>query len=162
VKKYFTLLLLIGIANGDHQKSGVSTYLSPGLQLGFNSKGKFFISVQTTFGFFSNSVEAKGMLSPPPVGITLGLRWYKMNEKWERYSFNDLQIWPFIIGVGIGQMRDKDGNKYLRFKTGIGAFGYATYDLCHDLEIAEHNFGIIGTLPYIHGEGYILQSMMDY
>jgi len=161
VKKYFTLLLLIGIANGDHQKSGVSTYLSPGLQLGINSKGNFFISVQTTFGFFSNSVEATGMLSPPPVGITLGLRWYKMNEKWERYSFNDLQIWPFIIGVGIGQMRDKDGNKYLRFKTGIGAFGYATYDLCHDLEIGEHNFGVIGTLPYIYGEN-ILQLMMDY
>ena len=155
MKKYFTLLLLIGIANGDHPKSGVSTYLSPGLQLGFNSKGKFFISVQTTFGYVSYS-------GPPPFGITLGLRWYKMNEKWERYSYNDLQIWPFIIGVGIGQMRDKDGNKYLRFKTGIGAFGYATYDLCHDLEIAEHNFGVIGTLPYIHGEGYILQLMMDY
>ena len=103
MKKYFTLLLLIGIANG----SGSSPYLSPGLQLGFNTKGKFFISVQTTFGYVSNS-------GPPPFGLTLGLRWYKMEEKWERYSYNDLQIWPFIGGVGIGQMRDKDGNKYLR------------------------------------------------
>ena len=150
MKKYFTLLLLIGIANG----SGSSPYLSPGLQLGFNTKGKFFISVQTTFGFFSNSVGVKGMLSPPPFGITLGLRWYKMEEKWERYSYNDLQIWPFIGGVGIGQMRDKDGNKYLRFKTGVGAFIYATYDSCKGLEIAKHNFGVIGTFPIILGGDY--------
>ena len=143
MKKYFTLLLLIGIANG----SGSSPYLSPGLQLGFNTKGKFFISVQTTFGYVSNS-------GPPPFGLTLGLRWYKMEEKWERYSYNDLQIWPFIGGVGIGQMRDKDGNKYLRFKTGVGALGYATYDYCKGLEIAKHNFGVIGTLPIILGGDY--------
>ena len=143
MKKYFTLLLLIGIANG----SGSSPYLSPGLQLGFNTKGKFFISVQTTFGYVSNS-------GPPPFGLTLGLRWYKMEEKWERYSYNDLQIWPFIGGVGIGQMRDKDGNKYLRFKFGVGAFGYATYDYCKGLEIAKRNFGVIGTLQIILGGDY--------
>ena len=143
MKKYFTLLLLIGIANG----FGSSPYLSPGLQLGFNTKGKFFISVQTTFGYVSNS-------GPPPFGLTLGLRWYKMEEKWERYSYNDLQIWPFIGGVGIGQMRDKDGNKYLRFKFGVGAFGYATYDYCKGLEIAKRNFGVIGTLPIILGGDY--------
>ena len=143
MKKYFTLLLLIGIANG----SGSSPYLSPGLQLGFNTKGKFFISVQTTFGYVSNS-------GPSPFGLTLGLRWYKMEEKWERYSYNDLQIWPFIGGVGIGQMRDKDGNKYLRFKFGVGAFGYATYDYCKGLEIAKRNFGVIGTLPIILGGDY--------
>ena len=143
MKKYFTLLLLIGIANG----SGSSPYLSPGLQLGFNIKGKFFMSVQTTFGYVSNS-------GPPPFGLTLGLRWYKMEEKWERYSYKDLQIWPFIGGVGIGQMRDKDGNKYLRFKTGVGAFIYATYDSCKGLEIAKHNFGVIGTFPIILGGDY--------
>ena len=59
-----------------------------------------------------------------------------------------MQIWPFLGGVGIGQIRDNDGNKYLKFKTGVGALGYATYDYCKDLEIAKHNFGIIGTLPF--------------
>ena len=144
MRKYKLLfLLIIGVLNA----SGSSPYISPGIQLGFNTKGNLFLSVQTTFGYVSYS-------GPPPFGVTLGLRWYKMEEKWERYSYNDLQIWPFIGGVGIGQMRDKDGNKYLRFKTGVGAFIYATYDSCKGLEIAKHNFGVIGTLPIILGGDY--------
>ena len=77
-----------------------------------------------------------------------------MEEKWERYSYNDFQIWPFIGGVGIGKMRDKDGNEYLRYKFGVGALFYVTYDYCKDLEIAKRNFGVIGTLPILVGGDY--------
>tara|TARA_Y100000590_G_C15398010_1_gene892691 strand:- start:122 stop:541 length:420 start_codon:yes stop_codon:yes gene_type:complete len=120
--------------------SGSSPYISPGIQIGLTSKVKFFMSAQITFGYVSYS-------GPPPFGVTLGFRVYKIQEKWKRYRYGDLQIWPFVGGIGIGKMIDKDGNKYTRFKTGVGAFGYATYDYCKDLEIAKHNFGVIGTLP---------------
>ena len=136
MKKYFILILLFGIAKG----SGSSPYLSPGLQLGFNSKGNVFLSSQVTIGYVSYD-------GPPPFGISLGLRWYKVQDKWERYRYSDFQIWPFLGGIGIGQIRDKDGNNYLRLKTGVGAYGYVTYDYSKDLEIAKHNFGVIGTLP---------------
>tara|TARA_Y100001935_G_scaffold87162_1_gene72319 strand:- start:520 stop:699 length:180 start_codon:yes stop_codon:yes gene_type:complete len=42
----------------------------------------------------------------------------------------------------------KNKNQYTRFKTGIGAFGYATYDFCKDCGILKHNFGFIETIPF--------------
>jgi hypothetical protein len=46
-------------------------------------------------------------------------------------------------------MHDKDGNKSFRFKTGVGYFGYLTYDYTTSFDIAKHNIGFIGVLPIL-------------
>ena len=53
----------------------------------------------------------------------------------------------FFLGIGFGQMHDKDGNKSFRFKTGVGFFGYLTYDYTTSFDIAKHNIGFIGVFP---------------
>ena len=111
------------------------TYLSPGIQLGMNSKGNFFISAQVTFGY----------LSEFPIGLTLGKRYYKMdNKEWGKYNYIDAQVWVVFGGVGVGAMIDENKNKYARFKCGIGAFGYLTYD---SFKVFEKNYGLIGVWP---------------
>lgn len=136
--RYLTLLLFVGLIKGQG-----SFYLSPGLQIGMSTKGNLFLSTQVTIGY----VDRKYI----PIGITTGLRWYKVQNKWEKYRYNDLQIWPFFGGIGFGQMHDKDGNKSFRFKTGVGYFGYLTYDYTTSFDIAKHNIGFIGILPIFIG-----------
>ena len=136
--RYLTLLLFIGLIKGQG-----SFYLSPGLQIGISTKGNLFLSTQVTFGYVDDLYI--------PIGITTGLRWYKVQNKWEKYRYNDLQIWPFFLGIGFGQMHDKDGNKSFRFKTGVGFFGYLTYDYTTSFDIAKHNIGFIGVLPIFIG-----------
>ena len=139
MRRYSALLLLIGILKA----SGSSPYISPGIQLGVTSKTNFFLSAQITFGQVSYS-------GPPPFGATIGLRYYRMQKKeWKEFVYTDFQIWPFFGGIGIGRMIDiRNKNQYTRFKTGIGAFGYATYDFCKDCGILKHNLGFIGIIPF--------------
>ena len=120
--------------------TGSTLLFSPGLQIGKSTKGDLFISTQVTFGYFGN----EGPLAP---GVTTGLRWYKVQNKWEKYKYNDLQIWAGWTGVGFGQMYDKNGNKSFRFKTGVGLLGYLTYDYTSGFDIPKHNIGLIGVLP---------------
>ena len=114
MKRFLPLFILIGLIKGQ----GLF-YLSPGLQIGMSTKGNFFSSIQVTLGYVNDVFI--------PIGITTGLRWYKVQNKWEKYRYNDLQIWGVYSGIGFGQMHDKDGNKSFRFKTGVGFFGYLTY-----------------------------------
>jgi hypothetical protein len=138
MKCFLPLLILIGLIKGQG-----SFYLSPGLQIGISTKGNFFSSIQVTLGYFDDLYI--------PIGVTTGLRWYKVQKKWEKYRYNDLQIWPIIFGIGFGQMHDKDGNKSFRFKTGVGYLGYLTYDYTTSFDIAKHNIGFIGVLPILIG-----------
>ena len=139
MRRYSALLLLIGYLKAN----GSSLYISPGIQLGVTSKINFFLSAQITFGLVSYS-------GPPPFGVTIGLRKYRMQRKeWKEFVYTDFQVWPFFGGIGIGRMIDiKNEKQYTRFKTGIGAFGYATYDYCKDFGSFKHNFGFIGTVPF--------------
>ena len=115
-----------------------NTYLSSGMQLGMNSKGNFFISAQVTFGYLS---ESMGL----PIGLIIGKRHYKMdNKEWEKYNYIDAQVWVYYGGVGVGAMIDENKNKYARFKCGIGAFGYLTYD---SFKVTEKNYGLIRVWP---------------
>ena len=100
---------MVGILIAD----GSSPYISPGIQIGLTSKVNFFMSAQITFGYLSYS-------GPPPFGVTLGLRVYKIQENWKRYRYADLQIWPFLGGIGIGKMLDKDGNNIQDLKLVLG------------------------------------------
>ena len=79
----------------------------------------------------------------PPIGVTIGKRWYHLNQEKRSYSYYDFQVWPFF-GIGVGQIID-DRNKSLRFKTGTGLWGYPTFDYS-SFENLKYNFGAIGVL----------------
>ena len=134
MRRYFTLLLFIGLIS-----AGSAPYISPGLQIGFNTKGSFFISTQTTIGYIGGGF-------PSNFGITAGLRMYR-SSGWKKYKYIDLQFWPVFIGFGIGKMIDENNNFYTRYKTGYGAFGYLTYDYSKIPQFGNHNFGFIGVAP---------------
>ena len=71
-----------------------------------------------------------------------------MKRKWKEYLYGDFQIWPFLGGIGISKMINiRNKSQYTRFKTGIGALIYGTYDYCKDCGVLKHNFGAIGTIP---------------
>ena len=116
-----------------------SHYISPGVQLGINSKGKIFTSAQITIGIVGTT---------PPIGFTIGKRWYHLNQGKKSYNYYDFQLWPVFFGIGIGQIIDDKGNKSIRFKTGAGLWGYLTFDYS-SFENLKYNFGAIGVLPIL-------------
>ena len=138
--RYLKLLLLIGFLLAQNGQP----YISPGVQLGINSKGKIFTSAQMTIGLLPTPRSI-------PIGVTIGKRWYHLNQEKKSYSYYDFQVWPVFFGIGVGQIIDDMGNKSLRFKTGIGLWGYLTFDYS-SFEDLKYNFGAIGVLPIIVGE----------
>ena len=60
-------------------------------------------------------------------------------------------MWPVFFGIDVGQIIDRWDNKSLRFKTGIGLWGYLTFDYS-SFENLKYNFGAIGVLPIPVGE----------
>ena len=142
MRTHLKLLLLTGVLFA--QTLEIVPYISPGVQLGINSKGKIFTSAQITIGI-------GGTIYPIITGFTIGKRWYYLNQEKKSYSYYDLQVWPILFGIGIGQIIDGEGNKSIRFKTGAGLLGYLTFDYS-SFENLKYNFGAIGVLPVIVGE----------
>ena len=118
-------------------------YISPGVQVGIDSKGHLFTSTQITLGYVG---------PVPPIGLTFGSRWYSTKGKKKRYSYTDFQIWPAFFGIGVGQIIDEKGNKSHRLKTGVGAWGYLTFDTALNFNNYKYNFGLIGVFPVPIGE----------
>ena len=138
--RLLVLLCLIKIL-----KAHDATYISPGIQLGMNSAGNFFISGQITAGLASPDVYDPKAI---PIGLTIGKRHYKVKgEGWEKYHYIDAQAWMGFGGMGLGIMVDESRNNYLRFKCGAGLLGYLTYD---NFKVFKHNFGLIGVLPILN------------
>ena len=138
--RFLVFLYLIEIL-----KAYDATYISPGIQLGMNSVGNFFISGQITAGLASPDVlDPKAI----PIGLTIGERHYKVKGKgWEKYHYIDAQAWMGYGGMGLGVMVDESRNSYLRFKCGAGLIGYLTYDY---FKVFNHNYGLIGVLPSLN------------
>ncbi len=149
--RYLSIVFLFGLISGNPYglPSTSTPYVSPGLQIGINQKGTFFISVQTTIGFFEVGPGIIGEF-PSQYGITAGLRMYN-SSGWKKYKYIDLQFWPVYVGFGIGMMIDENNNIYTRYKTGFGAIGYLTYDYSKIPQIGNHNFGFIGVMPILDG-----------
>ena len=138
MRTHLKLLLLTGVLFAQD----IWPYISPGAQLGINSKGKIFTSAQITIGYVGPM---------PPIGVTIGKRWVHLNQEKKGYSYYDFQVWPVYFGIGVGQIVDDKGNKSLRFKTGAGLWGYLTFDYS-SFENLKYNFGAIGVLPIPVGE----------
>ena len=133
MRTHLKLLLLTGVLFAQD----IWPYISPGVQLGINSKGKIFTSAQITIGIVGPN---------SPIGFTIGKRWYHLNQGKKSYNYYDFQLWPVFFGIGIGQIIDDKGNKSIRFKTGAGLWGYLTFDYS-SFENLKYNFGAIGVFP---------------
>ena len=149
MQRFLVLLCLVGIL-----KAYDATYISPGIQVGMNSRGNLFISGQITFGFVSFDIldleDVNYIPSPKaiPIGLTIGERHYKVKGKgWKKYHYIDAQAWIGFAGMGLGIMVDENRNKYSRFKCGAGLFGYLTYDY---FKVFKYNYGLIGVRPILN------------
>ena len=149
MQRFLVLLCLVGIL-----KAYDATYISPGIQVGMNSRGILFLSGQITFGFVSSDIldlediSYIPSLKAIPIGLTIGERHYKVKGKgWKKYHYIDAQAWMGYGGIGLGVMVDESRNSYLRFKCGAGLIGYLTYDY---FKVFNHNYGLIGVLPSLN------------
>ena len=125
-------------------------YISPGVQIGIDSKGNLHRSAQITFGFL---IEAY----PFTTGLTIGYKWLRKLDKvgkksWNRYNYYDLQSHALesIIQPGIGFGLIQGDNKPLttRFKLWSGWLFLPSYEFINTKnDDSKHHFGLFGVLP---------------
>ena len=132
MKKYILLIFIsFTIIYAEHESAHNSedwiSYFSPGIQLGVNLDGTFFISIQTT------------------IGLTVGKRIYYNDKKWQIYNYLDSQISFGLIGLGIGLINSND-KYYYKYKSWVGFWGLISYDYIN-WNNNKHHLGIYGVLP---------------
>ncbi len=125
-------------------------YISPGVQIGIDSKKNLHRSAQITFGFLIKEY-------PFTTGLTVGYKWFgKFNKSgkkiWDRYNYYDLQshslehyIQP---GIGFGLIRGDNMPLTTRFKLWSGWFFLPSYEFINlKNNDSKHYFGLFGVLP---------------
>ena len=133
----FAFLFFLMISN----LFGSGFYVSPGLQIGLNNKGKLFYSAQITTGRVFIS-EGNVLVT----GITFGFRKiYDSSEK-GTLKYIDAQISTLYGGVGLGTVYDKNFKINPKFKVWGGFLVLASYDYFKS-SAGNHNFGLFCVVP---------------
>ena len=118
-------------------------YVSPGIQIGFNSNQGFFYGYQISVGVFSRSEEAGIPVGFVPA-ISTGVKKYHKTKNRETYM--DLQITKMVVPAGIGFGKINKGNiSSYRIKTFFWL--YSNYCFDFELENKSYNITAIPTLP---------------
>ena len=125
-------------------------YISPGLQIGIDSKGNLHRAAQITLGILIEE-------HPFTTGLTIGYKWFKNLDKsgkksWERYNYFDLQshvlenrIQP---GIGFGLIQGNNMPLTPRFKLWSGWLLLPSYEFINmKIDESRHYFGLFGVLP---------------
>ncbi len=125
-------------------------YVSPGLQIGIDSKGNLHRAAQITFGIL---IEGYSFTT----GLTIGHKWFRKFDKsgeksWERYNYYDLQSHSLenIIqpGIGFGLIRGDNLELTPRFKLWSGWFFLPSYEFINmKNDYSIHYFGLFGVIP---------------
>ena len=133
-------------------------YISPGLQIGIDSKGNLHRSAQITLGLLIDH----GVYQEEDVntyGLTIGYKWCRQFDKsgkksWNRYSYYDLQYLldrESIIqpGIGFGLIRGDNIPLTPRFKIWAGWFVLPSYEFINMKNdyYSKHYYGLFGVLP---------------
>ena len=122
---------------------GAGLYVSPGIQIGFNSNQGFFYGYQISVGVFSSSMEAGIPVGFVPA-ISTGVKKYHKTKNRETYT--DLQITKMVVPAGIGFGKINKGNiSSYRIKTFFWL--YSNYCFDFELENKSYNITAIPTLP---------------
>ena len=125
-------------------------YISPGVQIGIDSKGNLHRAVQMTLGILIEEY-------PFTTGLTFGYKWFRKLDKsgeksWERYNYYDLQSHSsesiILPGIGFGVIKGENTQLTPRFKIWSGWFFLPSYEYIDLKNIdSDHHFGLFGVLP---------------
>jgi len=142
-------IVLSSILFGSNQETGA--YISPGLQIGYNSHQGLFFGFQVTSGLYFERIEFDFPIGPIPA-ISKGYKYYPKLKKWESYTDFQLTyptiIWKDLgyipIGVGFGKSK-YEGNTGYRLKTYIWFYSNITFDFNPKNRIL--NYSLIPVIP---------------
>ena len=148
MKKKVLFCLFITIIFNSKVLTQEGFYLSPGVQIGIDSKGNLFRATQITLGFLIEEV-------PFTFGLTIGNKWFRKSDKigkesWSRYSYFDLQSHSLesIIqpGIGFGLIRGDNIPLTPRFKIWAGWFVLPSYEFINmnNDYYSKHYYGLFG------------------
>jgi len=150
MKKEVLFFLFITIIFNSKVLAQEGFYLSPGVQIGIDSKGNLFRSAQITLGYLIEEV-------PFTFGLTIGNKWFRKSDKigkesWSRYSYYDLQSHALesIIqpGIGFGLIRGDNMPLTPRFKLWAGWLVLGSYEFINmKNDDSKHYYGLFGVLP---------------
>ena len=130
-------------------------YVSPGVQIGIDSKGNLHRAVQMTLGILTEE-------HPFATGLTFGYKWFRKLDKsgeksWERYNYYDLQSISsesiILPGIGFGVIKGDNIPLTPRFKLWSSLIlflpmslpSYEFVNMKNDSP--KHYFGLFGVLP---------------
>ena len=125
-------------------------YVSPGVQIGIDSKGNSHRAAQITIGILIEDY-------PFATGLTIGSKWIWKPDKTgerivDRYNYYDLQCipleTPILPGIGFGLMNGDNISLTPRFKIWSGLiFFLPSYEFINLKNDNKHYFGLFGVLP---------------
>tara|TARA_B100001113_G_scaffold223547_1_gene183534 strand:- start:11254 stop:11745 length:492 start_codon:yes stop_codon:yes gene_type:complete len=150
VKKIISICIFLPVLYSTTVIAQEGLYISPGVQIGIDSKGNLHRAVQITLGILIEEY-------PFTTGLTLGYKWFRKLDKsgeksWERYKYYDLQSHALesIIqpGIGFGLIRGDNMPLTPRFKLWSGWFFLPSYEFINmKNDDSKHYFGLFGALP---------------
>ena len=153
MKKLYILLCVLFLVDFGWGQSGLFSYISPGIQFGYNSKKGFFYGYQISMGFkVRDSINDEFSDIPYIPSICFGLKRNnkKLNEKYIDFQtifFSNDVWWDEIkppIGIGIGKNFSKNSSNY-RLKGYTWLLTCFTID--YELERKSFNFSLIPIFP---------------
>jgi hypothetical protein len=155
MKKLYILLCVLFLVDFGWGQSGLFSYISPGIQFGYNSKKGFFYGSQISLGIKvrdSINDEFSEISYIPSICFGLKRNNKKLNEKYIDFQTiffsNDMvEWWDEIkppIGIGIGKNFSKNSSNY-RLKGYTWLLTCFTID--YELERKSFNFSLIPIFP---------------
>ena len=158
MKKIISICIFLAASYNAIVLAQEGLYISPGVQIGIDSKGNLHRAAQITLGILIEEY-------PFTTGLTLGYKWFRKLDKsgeksWERYNYYDLQSHALenIIqpGIGFGLIRGDNMPLTPRFKLWSGWFFLPSYEFINmKNDDSKHYFGLFGALPLPIGVGGI-------
>ena len=150
MKKIFLICIFLAVTHKSKVLAQEGWYISPGVQIGIDSKGNFHRAVQITLGILKEE-------HPFATGLTFGYKWFRKldksgEESWVRYNYYDLQSHSsesiILPGIGFGVVKGDNIPLTPRFKIWSGWFFLPSYEYI-DLKNndSDHHFGLFGVLP---------------
>ena len=150
MKKIFLICLFLAVNYNSKVFAQEGWYISPGVQIGIDSKGNLHRAVQMTLGILKEE-------HPLATGLTFGFKWLRKLDKsgeksWKRYNYYDLQSSSsesiILPGIGFGVIKGDNIPLTPRFKIWSGWFFLPSYEYI-DLKNndSDHHFGLFGVLP---------------
>ena len=150
MKKIFLICIFLAVTHKSKVLAQEGWYISPGVQIGIDSKGNLHRAVQMTLGIFKEEHRFV-------TGLTFGFKWFRKldksgEESWVRYNYYDLQSHSsesiILPGIGFGVIKGDNIPPTPRFKIWSGWFFLPSYEYI-DLKNnnSNHHFGLFGVLP---------------